>query len=75
MTQKELNEKVQLLKAGQIVEIAGDMFIARRLPDDWPVRACEACNLDSICQGDVAIVCSELDKPFYTKYYLRLAHP
>lgn len=74
MKQKELYKKVQLLRAGQIVEIAGDWFIACRLSDDWQVRACEACDLDSICQGDVAEVCSELDKPFYTKYYLKLAH-
>ena len=74
MKQKELNEKVQLLKAGQVVEIAGDLFIARKLPDDWQVRACEACDLDSICRGDVAIVCGELDKPLYTKFYLKLAH-
>ena len=74
MKQKELNEKVQLLKAGQVVEIAGDLFIARRLSDDWQVRACEACDLDSICRGDVAIVCGELDKPLYTKFYLKLAH-
>ena len=74
MKQKELYEKVQLLKAGQVVEIAADLFIACRLPDDWQVRACEACDLDSICRGDVSIVCSELDKPLYTKYYLKLAH-
>ena len=74
MKQKELNEKVALLRDGQVVQIEGDFFQAVRLPDYWQVRACEACNLDSICQGDVAIVCSEIDKPFFTKYYLKLAH-
>lgn len=75
MKQKELNEKVQLLKAGQVVEIAGDYFQAIRLAKDWEVRACEACDLDSICRGDVAEVCSELDRPYYTRWYLKLAHP
>lgn len=74
MKQKELNEKVALLRDGQVVQIEGDFFQAVRLPDDWQVRACEACDLDSICQGDVAIVCGELDKPLYTKWYLKLAH-
>lgn len=74
MKEKELREKVALLKDGQVVEINNDWFQAVRLPDDWQVRACEACNLDSICQGDVAIVCSEIDKPLFTKYYLKLAH-
>jgi len=75
MKHGELVEKVALLRDGQCVEIAGDWFRAVRIAEGWEVRACEACDLDSICQGDVAIVCSELDKPLYTKYYLKLAHP
>lgn len=75
MTRKELNEKVQLLKAGQIVEIANDWFRACRVPDGWEGRACEACDLDSICRGDVQDVCSELDYPFDNKWFLKLAHP
>lgn len=75
MTEKELREKVALLRDGQIVQIEGDFFRAFKLADSWQVRACEACELDSLCQGDVAIVCGELDKPLYTKYYLKLAHP
>lgn len=75
MKQKELREKVALLRDGQVVQIAGDFFKACRLAEGWEVRACEACDLDSICQGDVATVCSELDRPLYTKYYLKLAHP
>ena len=74
MKEKELRKKVALLRDGQIVQIEGDFFRACKLPDYWQVRACEACDLDSICQGDVAIVCSELDKPLYTKWYLKLAH-
>jgi hypothetical protein len=75
MTQKELNEKMALLKDGQVVQIAGDFFRACKVAEAWEGRACEACNLDSICRGDVELVCSELDKPFYSRYYLKLAHP
>lgn len=74
MTQKELHEKVSLLKDGQVVMIEGDFFRAVRLPDYWQVRACVACDLDSVCRGDVAKVCTELDHPLYTRYYLKLAH-
>ncbi len=75
MTQKEIYEKVQLLKAGQVVWIDGDTFKARRLPDDYELHACQACSLDCICKGNVALICSELDRPFYMKYILELAHP
>lgn len=75
MKQKELNRKTQLLKAGQIVEIAGDWFRACRVAEGWEGRACEACDLDSICKGEVEEVCSELDFPFNNRWYLKLAHP
>ena len=75
MKEKDLREKVALLRDGQVVEIDGDWFQAVKLPDDWEVRACEACDLDSICKGNVARICMEIDHPFYTKYYLKLAHP
>lgn len=75
MNQKELNKKAQLLKAGQIVQIEGDFFKAVRVPDGWEGRACEACELDSLCKGDVALVCDEMDKSFNNRWYLKLAHP
>lgn len=74
MTQKELNAKVALLRDGHVVQIEGDFYKAVKLPEDRQVRACEACDLDSLCRGDVAIVCTELDHPLYTRYYLKLAH-
>lgn len=74
MNKKELNEKCQLLKSGQIVEIAGDWFKAYRVAESFEGRTCEACDLDSLCKGDVAIVCDELDRPFYSRWYLKLAH-
>lgn len=75
MKQRELNKKVQLLKAGQIVEIAGDWFQAVRVPDSYEYRACELCDLDCICRGLVAEVCKEMDWPDYDRWYLKLAHP
>ena len=75
MRQKELNEKVALLKDGQIVEIAGDWFRACRVEESWEGRACEACDLDCICKGDVEEVCEELDAPWGNRWYLKLAHP
>lgn len=75
MTQKELNEKAALLKDGQVVQIAGDFFRALRVDVNWVYKACEKCDLDSICKGDVELVCKELDYPFYNRYYLKLAHP
>lgn len=74
MKEKELREKVALLRDGQVVQIEGDFFQAVRIPEYWKCRACEFCDLDSICQGDVAIVCAELDKPLFNRYYLKLAH-
>lgn len=75
MKAKELSEKVALLKDGQVVEIANDWFRAFKVAEGWEGAACEACTLDSICKGDVAKVCSELDWPFYDRWYLKLAHP
>lgn len=74
MRQKELNEKIQLLKAGVIVNIANDTFFAVRVPESWEYRACELCELDSICRGEVAEVCSALDWPSDDRWYLKLAH-
>ena len=74
MTQKEVREKVALLKDGQIVEIANDRFRALKVAEGWEGRACEACDLDCLCKGDVEEVCSELDAPFGNRWYLKLAH-
>lgn len=74
MTQKEIREKAALLKDGQIVEIASDWFQACRVAEGWEGRACDACDLDSICRGDVETVCEELDWPEFGRWYLKLAH-
>lgn len=75
MKRKELNEKVQLLKAGQIVEIEGDYFRACRIAEGWGGRTCDACELDSICKGDVYQVCCEMETTPTFQWILKLAHP
>lgn len=75
MRQKELYEKVQLLKAGQIVEIAGDWFQAVKLDDDMPFGLCSECGLDSICRFDVLEVCCEMESAGSHRWMLKLAHP
>ena len=75
MKQKEIYKKVQLLKAGQCVEINADWFRAVKLPDEWEKFACEECDLDSIGRGDVFDVCVEMETVGSHKWLLKLAHP
>ena len=74
MTQKELNTKVQLLKSGVTVEINGDTFYAERIDDPFADHPCSYCNLDSLCHGDVAIVCDAMDNISKRRWLLHLAH-
>ena len=74
MKQKELYEKVQLLKAGQVVEIAGDWFQAVKVDDADFESCCEKCELDSICHDDVFDVCCEMETAASHWWYLKLAH-
>ena len=74
MTQKELYEKVQLLKAGQIVEINNDIFYAERIDDPFADYPCSYCNLDSICQGDVNTICAAMEDYGKAHWLLHLAH-
>lgn len=75
MKEKELYEKVQLLKAGQAVEIEGDWFRAVRLKEDMPFGLCNECGLDSICRGDVLEICCEMESVGSHVWMLKLAHP
>lgn len=75
MRQRELNKKVQLLKAGQVVEIAGDFFRAIKLENAEPMGTCTQCDLDSICRGDVWDVCCEMESARSHGWILKLAHP
>lgn len=75
MKQKELYEKAQLLKAGQVVEIAGDYFQAVHIDNREESYCCEQCDLDSICRGDVFDVCCEMETLASHDWLLKLAHP
>lgn len=75
MKKKELVEKAQLLKAGQIVEISGDYFRAVYFEGDYWGNPCMLCELDSICRGDVFDVCCEMETFAHHHWMLKLAHP
>lgn len=75
MKQKELYEKVQLLKAGQVVEISGDWFRALRYSNLDGFSCCQLCDLDSICHDDVFDVCCEMETASSHNWILKLAHP
>lgn len=74
MSDKERYQKAQLLKAGQIVEIAYDWFRAVRLDDSYDGAPCEYCDLDSICRDDVFDVCCEMEMSPVHHWLLKLAH-
>ena len=75
MRQRDLYKKVQLLKAGQVVEIAGDFFRAVKVNDSDRTTICMMCDLDSICRGDVLDVCIEMETKASHGWILKLAHP
>lgn len=72
MTKKNLDEIVALLKDGQHVEIDGLYFSAKRINQAFSVCPCYICNVDCLCRGNIARVCSELDFMSKTKWYLHL---
>ena len=61
MKQKELYEKVDLMRAGQVVEIDGNRFQAKQLHDLRGDSACDQCSLDCLCTGAVAAACIALE--------------
>lgn len=70
-----LEAKAQLLKAGQVVEIAGDCFQAVKLDDTCLGSPCQECSLDSICRDDVFDVCCQMETLTEHRWMLKLAHP
>lgn len=72
MKAKMLAQKVALLKDGQVVEIDGLLFSAKRINDDDPQTPCLYCNVDCLCRSDVAEVCTELDFLSKSTWYLYL---
>lgn len=72
MNHKKLTEKLALLKAGQIVEIDGLSFSAKKLEENAPYVPCYYCNVDCLCRGDVTEVCKSLDFVGKDTWYLFL---
>lgn len=72
MTEKQMREKVALLKDGQIVEINTLCFRAIRIVDNSDDSPCLRCNVDSACKDEITDICNELDFPFQNKWYLNL---
>ena len=75
MTEKDVYKKVQLLKAGQIVEINNDWFQAVRVDDVDFESCCQQCDLDSICRGDVFPICCEPETAASHRWMPKFAHP
>lgn len=72
MKLSELRQKVALLKDGQVVEIDGLYFQAKRIPEHWEDATCSYCDIDCLCRGDVARICIELDFLSKSVWYLVL---
>lgn len=72
MNAKELAQKVALLKDGQVVEIDGLLYSAKRINDYDPMWPCLYCNVDCLCRGNVAEVCIELDFMSKSVWFLYL---
>lgn len=72
MKMNELHDKVELLKAGQHVEIDGLIFSAKRLHPGLRCFPCNVCNVDCLCKGNIAEVCAMLDFMSKTVWYLHL---
>ena len=72
MKKNELRDIVELLKAGQRVEIDGNIFSAKRLHPAFHCSPCDECNVDSLCRGNIAEVCTMLDFMSKSVWYLHL---
>lgn len=59
MEYKELHEKAVKLCEGQTVWIGSHMVRAKRIP--YGFDACNECEMDSICDHDMCLICAECD--------------
>ena len=72
MRKRELAQKVELLKDGQIVRIDGLYFSAKKVNEYFPPNPCDYCDVDCLCKGDVAEICDELNLHSKSVWYLHL---
>lgn len=70
MDKNEFDEKISLLKEGQIVEIDGDWFGAHPLDGNSDVPPCNSCG--KACEGksDVGEICLHLNLSTECDWYL-----
>lgn len=61
MTLREIDEKVQLLRAGQVVEINDLCFRAKSIEVPDGDLECLYCSVDCMCKGDIPEVCMSLE--------------
>lgn len=71
MKQKELHEKAIRLIEGGCVEVDGLVVRAIKVP--FGFDACNECDMDCLCKGDIADLCSEIDWIYDSRYLLKLA--
>lgn len=72
MSDKELSEKVALLKDGQIVEIDSNRYKAIKVSPWTENIPCYFCEIDSNCRYNVFFVCYELNSNAEEHYFLKL---
>lgn len=70
MSENEVNEKVSLLRDGQIVEIDGMWFGAHPLDGNSEVPPCYSCHVDCDGRIDVGEVCMHLNLSTECDWYL-----
>lgn len=70
MNKNEFDEKISLLKDGQIVEIDGDWFGAHSLDGNSEVPPCYSCSVDCDGRIDVGEVCLNLNLSSECDWYL-----
>lgn len=71
MKQKELHEKAIRLIEGGHVKVDGLYVRAVKVPDGFD--ACNECNMDCLCKGDMAELCNHLSWFDKYQYLLKLA--
>jgi len=59
MTEKEIRMKAVKLCEGQTVWVGSHMVRAKRIPPEF--LACNECEMDSICDYDMQLVCAVCD--------------
>lgn len=71
MTKKGLHDKAIRLIEGGLVEVDGLVVRAVKVPSFFD--ACNECEMDCLCKGDIADLCCEIEWINESHYFLKLA--